>query len=514
MTVFRFQAAGARRAAGGGARELPPLPEHRLGVGDMVSASPGRAAPEAGALAGVVLERGPAWLKVAFGAEAAEQQLGRGSAWRLDLTANAVSHERALTALQRFESVGGMPHGALAPLAEGRAAREAAAARRLQFSPLQLALLGGAGAAEAAAAPPPWHPAGREGRRAAAAAVAEHCASLNDSQRCAVESALGRTLSLWQGPPGTGKTQTLLAFICAAVSLQPRAGLGGAAVLACAPSNLAADALLEGLLGSGLRAVRLGAPARIAPHLRARSLAALAAEQPGAARALALRAEARARGREDGAAAQRLRAAAREAEAAAAAAVLDSAHVVVATCAGAGEEPLLASRAWPWAVLDEAGQATEGASLVPLVRAAAALLVGDPRQLPPTVLSLPAQARSQCHDIMHVLTPAPARGAGRVAGGAAGRRRSRAAAAAGHAVPNAPRAGRLVQPPLLRRPPAQRRGRGGARSAASGRAAARRLRLALLRRAARLHRRGSRGRSATGRRRRGAGKRSRWCRDI
>ena len=46
----------------------------------------------------------------------------------------------------------------------------------------------------------------------------------------------------------------------------------GQKVLACAPSNLAVDNLLERLVAGGERAVRLGHPARVLPALREHTL--------------------------------------------------------------------------------------------------------------------------------------------------------------------------------------------------------------------------------------------------
>ena len=61
--------------------------------------------------------------------------------------------------------------------------------------------------------------------------------------------------------------------------------------------------------------------------------------------------------------------------------------MVVATCNGAGEARLRSQR-FRVVVLDEASQATEASSLVPLVKGAECLvLAGDQKQLPPTVLS-------------------------------------------------------------------------------------------------------------------------------
>ena len=439
-TVFRFQAhqargqgraqpqapgpgvlaaARARRSAEAASASsstlaLPELPFHRLMAGDMVAATLGKDPPggenSAPSVTGVVLERGPAWVKVAVSEGSAQELLSAdgGGTWRLDLAANAVAHERMVLAMTRFTQPGGMP--SLRP-DQGDAATT--------FTPLQRALLGAEDAAEYAALPPPWMAPGRSGKRAAAAAAAAACSGLNDSQRDAVAAALQRTFTQWQGPPGTGKTRTLLAFIRAMVTLLavPRRGDGskakggkkheaaassssglvpcvppGPVVLACAPSNVAADALVEGLLGSrdpAMRVVRLGSPAKVASHLRNSTLFAAAQGHPGMARAKQLRGSALGCSASEAAA---LRRQAREAEAQALSETLQAADVVVATCSGAGDEALLGEVVFACVVVDEATQGTEPACMVPLVRAATALLVGDAKQLPPTVVSLQAAA--------------------------------------------------------------------------------------------------------------------------
>jgi regulator of nonsense transcripts 1 len=219
-------------------------------------------------------------------------------------------------------------------------------------------------------------------------------------------------------------------------------------VLAVADTNAAADNLVEGLAARGLRVVRAGGAARVRPSLRHLSLEAQAEQTPlgeraaeGRARSRALFAQARylkqrqweregegAEGDdEDGggddkassssSSPQLLEAEARrewgKAERLARSAmrsVLEHAQVVAATCNASGDATLLAlggggggkggggrrstttttSRPITFraVVIDEATQATEPATLVPLVRGAQmAVLAGDPRQLPPTVVS-------------------------------------------------------------------------------------------------------------------------------
>jgi hypothetical protein len=146
---------------------------------------------------------------------------------------------------------------------------------------------------QATSSPPPWlrgNPSGRERLKAAAKAAARDGAApaasstaagagtppppqqlqqqqqqrrrrapLNASQARAVETALGRTLTLWQGPPGTGKTATLLRFCEAALAALPPGGQ----VLAVAASNVAVDNLVSGLVELGIRVARVGQPVKV-----------------------------------------------------------------------------------------------------------------------------------------------------------------------------------------------------------------------------------------------------------
>ena len=69
------------------------------------------------------------------------------------------------------------------------------------------------------------------------------------------------------------------------------------------------------------------------------------------------------------------------------ASVLDSAEVVCATTIGSGHQ-ILGNRKFPIILIDEATQASEPSALVPINRGCRQLiLVGDHKQLPPTVIS-------------------------------------------------------------------------------------------------------------------------------
>ena len=68
-------------------------------------------------------------------------------------------------------------------------------------------------------------------------------------------------------------------------------------------------------------------------------------------------------------------------------AILEEAEVVCSTCAGA-DHPVLQGKDFGCVLIDEAGQTTELAVLVPLMKMrkdGVATLVGDHRQLPPTI---------------------------------------------------------------------------------------------------------------------------------
>ena len=68
-----------------------------------------------------------------------------------------------------------------------------------------------------------------------------------------------KDVSMIHGPPGTGKTTTIVEFILQTVLLQK------SKVMACGPSNIAVDNIIERLhyMNPKLRIVRIGHPARL-----------------------------------------------------------------------------------------------------------------------------------------------------------------------------------------------------------------------------------------------------------
>ena len=83
---------------------------------------------------------------------------------------------------------------------------------------------------------------------------------LNDAQKQAIKTSLQCVdVAMIHGPPGTGKTTTVVEFIAQTCELQK------SKVLACAPSNIAVDNIIERLHEADpkLKIVRIGHPARL-----------------------------------------------------------------------------------------------------------------------------------------------------------------------------------------------------------------------------------------------------------
>jgi ATP-dependent RNA/DNA helicase IGHMBP2 len=230
---------------------------------------------------------------------------------------------------------------------------------------------------------------------------------LNPEQRDAVARALSaEDFFLVHGPPGTGKS-TVLAEI-AEVTVGE-----GKRLLCTAASNAAVDHLLELCLARGLRALRVGHPARVLPHLQEHTLDVVVEDHPdrklsrelfdeafdllGYARRQRNQGRARARfanAREASAEAKKMLDDARALERKAVRSVLDRAQVICVTCATLGSQTgPIAGEKFDLALLDEATQAVEPIALLAFLRAPKVILAGDPQQLAPTILSREASEK-------------------------------------------------------------------------------------------------------------------------
>ncbi|NJE05748.1 IGHMBP2 family helicase [Thermococcus sp. M36] len=258
--------------------------------------------------------------------------------------------------------------------------------------------------------------------------------SLNASQRRAIARALGSPdFFLIHGPFGTGKTRTLAELIMQEVERGNR-------VLATAESNVAVDNLVERLVDSGLKVVRVGHPSRVSKALHETTLAYLITQHELYGELRELRvigqnlkekrdtftkpAPKYRRGLSDreilrlaskgigvrGVPARLIREMAewikinqqvqktfddaRKLEERIAREIIRDADVVLTTNSSAGLD-VVDYGDYDVAVIDEATQATIPSVLIPINRAGRFVLAGDHRQLPPTILSEKAKGLSR-----------------------------------------------------------------------------------------------------------------------
>jgi len=269
-----------------------------------------------------------------------------------------------------------------------------------------------------------------------------HNPALNDSQRQAVRRAVGTDdVHLIHGPPGTGKTTTAIEILRQCVDR-------GASVLATAASNTAVDNVVALLAEQGADVVRLGHPARVSSDLQAHTLDARIADNETYRRSQEVREQAFdvldrqddytvpsgrwRRGMSDekirslaeegrssrGVPAEKIEAMAEwlrlreqaddlfaEAERLEQEAideVLSAADVVCSTNSTAGSD-LMGNQTFDVLLIDEATQATAPSCWIPMTHAHRAILVGDHKQLPPTILSRDAAESGLQHTLFERL---------------------------------------------------------------------------------------------------------------
>ncbi|XP_048774514.1 DNA-binding protein SMUBP-2-like [Ostrea edulis] len=339
---------------GGGHLELPA---HNLTPGDIVSLNVSSAQQgDESLLSGVVTHAGKAAISVAFD-EKDLFSLDEDDLYKLTKLANNVTYKRlknALNNLKRGDS------GVSSKLVD------------VLFGETELS--------------PPFH----------LKDIHPVNTQLDESQQGAVQFALAQPeVAIIHGPPGTGKTTTVIEIIIQAIKQ-------GNKVLACAPSNIAVDNLLERLALHRQKVIRLGHPARVLPHIQKYSLDAILSSSDETRLVEDVRKDldknlctirrTRDRGekqklRED---IKFLRKELMQREEAASKEILKRADVVLATLTsadGSGPIKYLDKKHFDLVVIDECSQAVEAACWIPLLRAPRCVLAGDHLQLPPTILS-------------------------------------------------------------------------------------------------------------------------------
>lgn len=214
------------------------------------------------------------------------------------------------------------------------------------------------------------------------------------SQRRAIALGLNkkRPILIVQGPPGTGKTGLLKELISLAVQQGER-------VLITAPTNAAVDNMVEKLSDVAIDIVRFGNPAKISPVVNSKSLTEIVNTKLADFRAelerkkTDLRKDLRHCLNDDSLAAgirqllKQLAKSLKKKEKETVREVLSSAQVVLATNIGAADPLIRRLDTFDLVIIDEAAQAIEPSSWIPILQGKRCILAGDQFQLAPVILS-------------------------------------------------------------------------------------------------------------------------------
>lgn len=213
---------------------------------------------------------------------------------------------------------------------------------------------------------------------------------LNPSQEKAVNKVLrAKDVAIVHGPPGTGKTTTLVEAIAETLKREPQ-------VLVCAQSNMAVDWICEKLVDRGVHVLRLGNPSRVNDKMLSFCYERRFESHPdypdlwSIRKAIRELRSAKRRGSDQWhQKMDRLKSRATELEIRINQDLFNSAHVVASTLVGSASR-LLDGMKFGTLFIDEAAQALEAASWIPMRRAGRVVFAGDHCQLPPTVKSYEA----------------------------------------------------------------------------------------------------------------------------
>jgi len=226
---------------------------------------------------------------------------------------------------------------------------------------------------------------------------------LNDSQQEGVNKVLrAKDVAIVHGPPGTGKTTTLVEAVNETLRRESQ-------VMVCAQSNMAVDWICEKLVDRGIHVLRIGNPARVNDKMLSFTYERRFEAHPDYPDLWSIRksirqmqASKRKNSDQWHQKIDRLRSRATELEIRINSDLFNSAHVIASTLTGSASM-LLSGMKFSTLFIDEAAQALEAASLIPMRRAGRVVLAGDHCQLPPTVKCFEAMKQGLGRSLMERL---------------------------------------------------------------------------------------------------------------